>query len=200
MPANKLSLLLGLIKAQGLLAPPVQRILQHHCSSGLVAEVADLVAEVLVDDGLSHGRLPTPRGLPTAELKAEVASAAKALVEEYAKRGVLCAKGYFPPGQLLMLVLARWEKEFASVLVAPEEETGIPMDHLHPDFIARSAVSAQALSVLLLRLPRNPEGDLILPMRELEGLCVKATRTMFRAFNNPDEVIHEMLHGGSSDE
>lgn len=195
---NKLSLLTGTIKAQGLLAPKVQRILQHHCETGKVAEIADLVAEILLEDGLVGGRLPQPRGLATQELLDTMSGAAKAVVEEYAKRGVLCAKGFFPAAQLYMLLLAKWEKSFASVLVSPEE-VGIPVDHLHPDFIARSAVSAQALSALLLKLPTTPEGDLILPMRELEGLCVRATQVMYRAFTEPDATIHEMLHGGKSD-
>ncbi len=193
---NKLHLLMGLIKAQGLLALDVQRILQHHCETGKVAEVASLVAAALLENGLekTNVRMPVARGLLTDELREEAWDAAKYLAEQYSKRGVLCAKGFFPSAQLMKLLFAAWEATFGSVLRNPEEP-GIAVDHLHPDFIARSAVSAQELARMLLKLERSAEGDIILPMKDLEGLCVRATQEMYRAFTQPDAAIHRVLHG-----
>lgn len=192
--ANSLNSIMGMIKAQGLFSPGVQRVLHHHCDAGRIAEVADLVVQALLEDGVSKRELPIPRGVLTPEIRDLAEKSARGLVENYARRGVLCAKGFLPAGQLLMLLIGAWENEFRSVLRAPEDPSEL-LDSAAPDFIARSAISAQVVQRMLLRLERTPAGDLILPMKEVEGFCVKATQAMYAAFTKPDEALHQMLHG-----
>lgn len=189
-----LNLLVGTAKAVGLYSPKVQKIFQHHCEAGRIAEVAEVVAQVLYDEALAAHTLPEPKGVRTDELVARMLDASKHLAETYARRGVLCAKGYLPAGQLALLVINRWETTFHSVLAGQEEEHQL-VDGLDPDFLTRSTVAAQALAELLLRLPRTQDGDLILPMKELEGFCVMAVKKMYIAFVKPDSAVHELLHG-----
>ena len=71
------------------------------------------------------------------------------------------------------------------------------MDHLSPEYNARAAVAAQKLFAdIFSKLPRTADGEqLLLPMRDLEGVCVAAVRIMHAAFNAPDTAVHQMAHG-----
>lgn len=187
--------ILGAIKAQGLLDRKIQSILQHHCDAGRIAEVAEVVATALYHQALVDRTMPEPQGIKTKELEARATSAAQRLAEDYARRGVLVAKGYLPAGQLALGILRIWETQFSSVLQNPEEPHEL-VDDLDPDFITRSSVSAQAILALLARLPKSADGEaLLLPMKEVEGFCVSATRAMYKAFVKPDHAVHETLHG-----
>lgn len=192
-----LNLFLGTIKAQGLLAPSVQKVLLHHCSVGRISEVAAVVVAALLEGGLRQVRMPIARGLLTADLRAEASATSEHLAEEYSRHGVLCAKGYLAPSSLGDLLYATWEQSFSSVLQHPENAMVVGAD---PDFGARSAVSAQALAHLLLKCERTSTGDLILPMKDLEGLCSLATAEMYQAFSQPDAAIHAALRPGDADE
>jgi hypothetical protein len=193
-PRMSLSLLVGTFKASGLYSPKVQKIIQHHCEAGRIMEIADVVSQVLYDEALQNRSLPEPKGVRTADLVDRMLDGARQLVEIYARRGVLCAKGFLPPAQLALLVVRRWENAFHSVLAGLEADHEI-VDGTDPDFLVRSTVAAQAVSELLLRLPRTQEGDLILPMKELEGFCVMAVKKMHAAFVKPNHAVHELLHG-----
>lgn len=194
LAAMSLSLLVGTVKAQGLYNPKVQRIILHHCEGGRIAEIAEVVAQVLYDEALNNRTLPEPKGVRTGELVARMLDGAKHIAETYARRGVLCAKGFFPSGQLALLIIRRWETAFSSVLLGAEENHQL-VDGADPDFLTRSTVAAQALGELVLKLPRTEDGDLILPMKELEGFCVLAVKRMHAAFTKPDHAVHELLHG-----
>jgi len=195
LAAMSLQHLLGTVKGAGLLNPKVQKILQHHCEIGMILEVAEVVAKVLFDQALVEHTMPEPQGVKTAELHARAADAAKHLAEEYARRGVLVAKGFLPAGQLMLIILRMWEDQFSSVLRNPEEHHDLVED-VSPDFIARQAVAAQAVRDLLARLPTTSDGEgLILPMKEVEGFCVIAVKAMHAAFINPDAAVHKTLHG-----
>lgn len=198
-PCMSLSLLVGTFKAQGLYTPKVQRIIQHHCETGRIVEIAEVVAQVLYDEALAARSIPEPKGVRTDELTARMLDGIKILCEDYARRGVLCAKGYLPAGQLALLVIRLWENAFHSVLVGAEDNHPL-VDGADPDFLTRSTVAAQALAELALRLQRTEEGDLVLPMRELEGFCTTAVKKMYAAFVKPDHAVHEMLHGEPSKE
>lgn len=189
-----LHLLLGPIKAQGLYSPAIQKVLRHHCDAGRIAETADVVARALYDQALVDRTLPEPKGFLVASLSARMADGAKHLAETYAKRGVLCAKGYYPASQLALLIIKLWETEFNSVLTDPTMDSGL-IQEADPDYVTRCTVAAQKLLTLLERAPRNADGDLVLPMKEVEGFCMTAVRVMHSAFSQPDVAVHELLHG-----
>lgn len=194
-----LQTLVGIAKAQGLCSPSVQRIFYHHCSTGNVAIITAAVIEVLLDQGFDGTTLPAPRGVLTPGLRQKIQRLALDLAGAYGQRGVLCAKGFVTPVQLASQLASTWELGFSSVLLRPEEEA-ISVTEVDPDFVARSAVSAQLLFRLLQR-SQSPEGGFIIPMSEAEGFCMKATQVMFRAFTMPDAAVHAVLHGdGGTDE
>lgn len=180
---------------QGPSAPSVQKIVRGLCDLGHEEAVADALAEAILDIGLTKGRIPIPRGLKTTGLVEKALLAIKTEVETYAKTGVLCARGYYPTGKLAMLVAGKWEQQFSSVLPLGAED--VLMDHLSPEYNARAAVAAQKLYAdIFSKLPRTADGEqLLLPMRDLEGVCVAAVRIMHAAFNAPDAAVHQMAHG-----
>lgn len=190
-----LQLLVGTVKAQGLLSPRIQRIVQHHCDAGRIREMAEVVAQVLYDQALGDRSIPEPTGVRTPELLARTQDGVRHIVERYAQRGVLCAKGYYPAAQLVMLMLGKWENDFNNAFQHLDSDHGLPDTDDH-NFVTRSTVAAQAIrAVLLKKLPRTPEGDLVLPMSDLEGFCIAAVRTMHAAFTCPEETVHELVHG-----
>jgi len=174
-------------------------VLQEHCARGRVAEVAEVVSTALLSAALQDNSIPQPRGLRTAALAEQALQACKVAAEAYARHGVLCAKGYYPAGQLMLLMFQKWEQEFTAVVQHPEENGGL-MDAADPDFLARSAMSAQLLLRLLSKLQVGPGGEhLLLPIRDLEGICVAATKKMYAAFTSPDAALHQLLHGKEQD-
>lgn len=189
-----LHLLLGPIKAQGLLSPQIQKALLHHCEGGRIAEVADVVARAIYDQALVDRTLPEPKGVQTKELSARMADGAKHLAESYAKRGVLCAKGYYPASQLTLLIIRLWETQFNSVLSDPTMDSGLVQEG-DPDYVTRCTVAAHKLATILDRLPRDADGALVMPMKEVEGFCMMAVRVMHHAFTHPDVAVHELMHG-----
>lgn len=189
-----LHLLLGAIKAQGLLSPAIQKVLLSHCQAGRIAEVADVVAQAIYAQALVDRTLPEPKGVMTGSLLGRMTDGAKQLAESYGRRGVLCAKGYYPTHQLMLLIIRLWESQFNSVLIDPSMDSGL-LQEGDPDFVTRCTVAAQKLHDLLKRLPTNEDGDLVLPMKEMEGLCMVAIRTMYVAFTEPDVAVHELMHG-----
>lgn len=189
-----LQLLVGTVKAMGIYHLKIQKILQAHCEAGRILEAAQVVAQVLYDDALLHKTIPEPKGVRTPELVARMWDAAKQLSETYAKRGVVCAKGFLPASQLMRLIGSRWENDFNSVLVGAADDHKLA-DELAPDFVTRSTVAAAMLGELLNKLPRTQDGDIVLPMKEMEGFCVTAVRRMHAAFVKPDVAVHELLHG-----
>ena len=194
-----LGLLIGTIKAEGLLSPKVQKILQHHCGTGHIVEVADVVARVLYDQALQEHSIPEPVGVRTRELVERAQDGIRNVVEAYARRGVLCAKGYYPPSQLALLLLDCWESDFNGALRHVEIGSGLP-DTTDHDFVARAAVAAQALAKMLEKLPRSQEGDALLPMKDMEGFCIAAVRMMHAAYTKPDVTVHELVHGHTPEE
>ncbi len=192
-------LLVGTAKAEGLLAPKMQKILQQHCEAGRIVEVAAVVAQVLYDQALQDHSIPEPAGVKTRELVERTQDGVRHLVETYARRGVLCAKGYYPPAQLVMLILDRWEQDFNGALQHLEKGTGLP-DTTNHDFVTRSTIAAQALGKMMGKLPRSQEGDVVLPMKDMEGFCVAAVRVMHAAFTRPEAAVHELVHGSPPEE
>ncbi len=187
--------LLGPIKARGLHEPKMQRIIQAHCEQGRIAEVAEVVALSLYHAALADGRLPQPRGIRTRELVDRAADGARHLVETYARHGVLCAKGFFPAPQLCLNILGLWERDFSSVLQRSEETGGL-VDGADPDFLTRSTVAAEKLHHLFARLKPTENGEaLLLPISELEGLCVAAVRRVYVSMLETDVAVHEIQHG-----
>ena len=180
---------------QGANAPSVQKVVRRLCDLGQAEGVADTLAEALLDIGILGGRVPPPKGVLTASLLEQALQAIKIEVEAYAKTGVLCARGYYPAGKLAMLMAGRWEQQFSSTLRGDPGDTAL-MDTAHPDYIARSAIAAQKLYFdVFSKLPRTAEGDILLPMKDVEGVCVAAVRLMHAAFNAPDAAVHGFLHG-----
>jgi hypothetical protein len=187
--------LLGTVKGAGLLNPKVQKILQNHCEAGRILEVAEVVAKTVFDQALVDRTMPEPQGIKTKELHDRAADAAKHLAEQYARRGVLVAKEFLPASQLALIILRMWEEQFSSVLRNPEEHHDL-VEGVSSDFITRQAVAAQAVRDLLARLPTTSDGEgLILPMKEVEGFCVRSVKAMHAAFVNPDVAVHKTLHG-----
>lgn len=186
--------LLGPIKARGLHDLQVQRIIQQHCERGRIAEVAEVVALALYHTAITDGRLPQPRGVRTRELVDRAVDGARHLVETYARSGVLCAKGFYPAPQLCLEILGLWEKDFSSVLQRTDETGGL-VDGVDPDFLTRSTVAAEKLRHLFSRLAPTADGEaLLLPISELEGLCVAATRRVYTAMLETDVAVHEIMH------
>lgn len=187
--------LLGPIKARGLYDLKIQQILQRHCEQGRIKEIADVVSLVLYHAATTDGRLPQPRGVRTRELVDRAIDGCRHLTEEYAKRGVLCAKGFYPHAQLMLDILGLWESDFSSVLQRTDDTGGL-VDGADPDFLTRSTVAAEKLRHLFSRLEPTADGSgLVVPISSLEGLCVAATRRVYTAMLNPDVAVHEILHG-----
>lgn len=197
--AVSLHLLLGPIKAAGLYSLGIQKALTAHCEAGRIVEVAEVVARALYDQALVDRTIPEPKGVNTNALSARMADAAKHLAETYARRGVLCAKGYYPASQLMLLIIKLWESEFHSVLLNHTLDSGV-VEEADPDYITRCTVASQKMLTMLERLPRNEDGDLMLPMKEVEGFCMMAVRTMHAAFVKPDVAVHELMHGETPEE
>lgn len=192
--AMSLLALLGPIKARGLHDPKLQRIIQQHCEQGRIAEIAEVISLALYHAAITDGRLPQPRGVRTRELVDRALDGAKHLVETYARHGVLCAKGFYPVGQLALDVVGIWEKDFSSVLQRTDETGGL-VDGADPDFLTRSTVAAEKLRHLFARLKPAESGDaLLLPISELEGLCVAAVRRVYTSMLEADVAVHEVLH------
>jgi hypothetical protein len=200
----RLEHLLGPAKAKGIYDLRIQQILQRHCERGMIMEIAEVVARYLYDEGLDSGRIPQPAGKKTKELLESATEGATRVAAHYARRGVLCAKGFYPASRLALDILRLWETEFHSI--APEDETGLPGEYdaggMSKTFVDRSTVAANAIaSSLTQKLKRavvDGEEVLLLPMRELEGVCSSSVRKMYLAFTKPDEYIHELLHGEKS--
>lgn len=197
----KLHHLLGPVKAKGIYDPKIQHIIQRHCDAGNIAEIAEVVARFFFDDGTCRGYIPTPSGVKTKELVERVCASAKKIAEDYAKRGVLCAKGYYPPQMLMLSIIRMWEEEFNSI--APPDESGLPgvydAEGTTKAYLDRSTVASVVMAASLQkRLKKAVVGGvevLVLPMSELEGFCSGSVRVMYQAFTKPDEHIHELLHG-----
>lgn len=187
--------MLGPIKARGLHDIKIQKILQQHCERGRIAEAADVVGLALYHAALEDGRVPQPRGVRTRELVDRAIDGVRHLVETYARSGVLCAKGFYSPSQLMLNIIGLWEADFSSVLRHPEEPSGM-LDGVDPDFISRSTVAAERLrSLMLARLQVSPDGEhLLLPMKEMEGFCVATVRNTYFSLLKPDVAVHEVFH------
>jgi hypothetical protein len=197
----KLKHLLGPFKAKGIYDPKIQGIVQRHCERGMIAEIAEVVARYFYDDGLALGYIPQPVGVKTKELLERVADAAKRVAEGYGRRGTMCAKGYYPAQRLMLDIIRIWEDEFHSV--AELDATGLPgtydAEGTTKEFIDRSTVAANAIAKALVAKLKQTTVDgeqvLLLPMRELEGVCSSSVRAMYLVFTKPDEYIHEQMHG-----
>jgi len=191
--------LLGPVKAKGIYDPKVQMFLQRHCEAGRIAEVADVVAQYFFDDGIVKGYIPPAAGKKTKDLMDRVGDSAKKIAEEYARRGVLCAKGFYPPQMLMLLIIRNWEKAFYTAAKSEEHGLALLDENVSSETNARATVAAQAIAKLLLarleKIVREDDEALVLPMNDLEGLCTSAVREMYSAFTKPDAYIHEMLHG-----
>lgn len=195
-PTANLHSLLGPIKARGIYDLKIQTIIQRHCEQGRIAEAADVVGLALYHDAVATGKIPHPRGIRTRELVDRAIDGIKKLIETYAKSGVLCAKGFYQASQLMLNVLGMWEADFATSVLQRSEETGGLVDGADPDFLTRSTIAAEKLRHLFSLLKPSPDGEaLLLPISELEGLCVAATRRVYTAMLKPDVAVHEVLHG-----
>lgn len=187
-----MKLALGIVKAQGLYTVTIQAALRQHCEQGRIAEVAELVAQALFDQALVEKTLPEPKGVMTPVLRGRMLDGAKHLAETYARRGVLCAKGYYPVSQLVLQIVKLWESSFSNIVDLSSD------DHLlreeDPDYATRCTVAASSLLGLLDRLERNGDGSFVLPMKDVEGFCMTAVRQVHAALKRPDIAVHQMLH------
>jgi hypothetical protein len=194
----KLQHLLGPIKAMGIYDPKIQRIVQRHCERGLIAETAEVVVRYFFDDGVAQGYLPAPAGKKTKELFERMCEAARKIAEEHARRGVLCAKGFYPPQVLMLDIIRVWEEEFRSYKKTEGEALLGVAEADTEELAARRVLATNAVAQVLLRHGKARAADeevLEVPMKDLEALCVGVVGAVHRVFQDPDAYVHELHHG-----
>lgn len=189
---TKVQGVVGVLKAEpGLFGSRSQRLVKKLCDTGSLLEVRWAVAMVLLGAGMARGSIPANAGKLDTDLQDRCRKACEEVVEEYTREGgVLTAKGYALISEVVSDMLKQWSTDF----VAPIPVSARLVDTVSDEeFNARFSLAVQ-LSVKIL-LEDNRVGSIQIVPDELEGMVRKVVRATLRAFEAPNEVNHELIHG-----
>ena len=186
----------GVAKAFGPLSAEAQGVVLRLCHSD-VAAATHAVAEILLDDALVTGRVAQAGGLRTPDFVRAVEASIREAASAYAAAGgVLVAKDFTSLQALVDAMTMRWNASFRS-----EVTTNVDVaDGVAPEEIReRLALVARRAHELLMkdavRTTRGMDPVIAIPEDRLEGLCRRLASEMFRVMQNPNEYVHELLHG-----
>lgn len=191
----------GVFRAKGVLSAEVQKIVRMHCERGNAQEMIEKVADYLVANGIVHGKIPANAGVKTKDLLERAEAAMISEAEGYhLKGGVLTAKGYVSITGLVAEMAKQWIRSFAAPIPTEYDIRGTLKD---PEIQDRLALVAMKLKELLDEYPKTTinhdrpgeEEGLFIGEDKVEGFCRRASVEMFRAFNEPNETNHEIIHG-----
>jgi hypothetical protein len=162
--------------------------------AGHVQRVLEGVAEVLLSEAQLAGRVPHNAGKPSQDLAIATEAAITDVVNEYHMGGNPLTSRYVPPLGLVAEMCKQWIVGFA-----PQIPTTFSLKHGldEPEVQDRLGVVALHSRQILLQhsesIPAPP--GVFIPEEKFESLCRKLALLLFLAFEHPNEVNHELIHG-----
>jgi hypothetical protein len=190
----------GVFRAKGVLSAEVQKVVRLHCERGNAQEMIEKVADYLVANGIVTGKIPPNAGVKSRDLLERTEHAMISEAEQYhLKGGVLTAKGYVSITGLVAEMAKQWIRSFAAPIPTEYNIKGTLKDPEIQDRLTIVSIKLQELlkekGVLSGGMTDETCDQLILKTDDLEGICRRAAVEMFRAFNEPNEANHEIIHG-----
>ena len=187
----------GTLKGVGLRSASAVKLMRKLLEAGHVQRVLEGVAEVLLSESQLAGRVPLNAGKPTQDLALAAEAAIADIVNEYHMQGNPLTSRYVPPLGLTAEMCKQWIVGFA-----PQIPTTFSLKHglSEPEVQDRLGVVAlHARQIFLehsevLPVPELPPGVFI-HEEKFEDLCRKVALLLFLAFEHPNEVNHELIHG-----
>ncbi len=194
-PNIQRSALVAALKAHGLKSPRGVKVIKQLCQAGQAQTALEAVAEVL----LSTTGVPPNAGMMTRDLALAVEAALLDVTEEYHRSWNPLTPRYASVAQLHGEMTCQWVAGFRK----PIPETLSVRGSLRDEEIGtKLAVMAQLMRDILLKRGALQGGmsdatcdSLVLKMDDLEPICVEAARTLFEAFEHPNEANHLLIHG-----
>ncbi len=186
----------SVVKSRGLLSQVVQTLVRKHCETGNVTAMKEIVAAVIVLNGMQSRDVPRNVGIKTQEILYIGMEALQRRVDDYhARGGVLTAKGYATTDQLLAEAEKQWLKGWSRQV---DETIGLGTDKTEEEIRDKLTLVAQRLRDLIMEtgVVEDVEDDIRITIKgsKLEGLCMRSARQMFEVFNFPNQAIHDATH------
>lgn len=191
--AYLVSTMVGVLKSSGVLSETGQRVVRQHCEAGRTQQVVEAVAAVLLSQGMLSGKIPHNTGIKEDKDLAERSQQAiyETVKEYHDKGGVLLAKGYTRPLELIAEMAKQWLRTFSPRIPDKEKLSRFGEEELS----SRLALAAMAIRDRLLRDGEDDGDHIRLDKNRLEGLCRGAALDMFQAFEDPNTANHAIVHG-----
>lgn len=187
----------GILAAYGTTRREPQKIVLTLCEAGYTLTVLQILAEYLVEDSMRLGVIPPNTGMLSRQLQEITRERSLKAAEAYhMKGGILTAKGFATVPALATAMVAYWEKNFAAPVpvsrkvakIAPEEAA------------ARLTVATQEAkrffeSCMKRGIVQLDQNCYSIHEMALEPLLVGIVRAAIKAYDSPNETIHEAAHG-----
>jgi hypothetical protein len=191
--AYLVSTLLGVLKAQGLMTAKGQGVVRQQCEAGRIQPAVEAVAAVLLSTGMQDQRIPHNTGIRDKLLETTEAAIKEAVKNYHDNGGVLLAKGYARPLELIAEMAKQWLASFSPPIRDKEKLSRFDPEELNH----RLSLTAMALRDLLLEASTSDPGGatLVIPVERVEGLCRSGALQMLRVFDDPNDAHHKRVHG-----
>jgi hypothetical protein len=194
--------IVGVLKATtGPTSLQSNRLVKKMVDAGNLIEVRWALANVLLGQGMAEGKIPHNTGNLNRELQELCIQGAEIIVLAYRDAGgFLLAKGYCSEHEMVQEMLTQWTKGFASPIPVSVRLA----DNVDPEeFNARFSLAVQlSMKVLIAETEKSgtkciyKSGQVYGFAEEyLESVVRKVVRSTLRAFEAPNEVNHELVHG-----
>lgn len=188
--------LIGVIKAKGILSAEVQKIVRKHCELGHLALVKMAITDGLLWHGRKRRMIPPSAGVRSDSFDVAVRESIRDLVKGYCEEGgVPLAKGYISQEEMVERVFVAWANDFPEQIPTTLDLSNSLLDE---EVLARLTICAKEVRGLVMTLCKKRSGDepsWELLDRDLEEFCVKASRRLLFAFQQPNAAAHEQAHG-----
>lgn len=193
-PAQNLA---GTLKGVGLRSAGAVKLLRKLLEAGRVQMVLEGVAEVLLSESILSGKVPTNAGRPTQDLALAAEAAITDVVDSYHMAGNPLTSRYVPPLGLVAEMCKQWIVGFAPQI---PNTFSLRRGLDEPEVQDRLGVVAlKARELILAKSEVRPQYDdapgWFLHEEKLEDLCRSLALLLFLAFEHPNEVNHELIHG-----
>lgn len=191
--------LAGTLKGVGLRSPGAVKLLRKLLEAGHVQRALEGVAEVLLSEAVLSGKVPTNAGRPTQDLALAAEAAIADVVDEYHMAGNPLTSRHVPPLGLVAEMCKQWIVGFAPPI---PNTFSLKRGLEDPEVQDRLGVVALKAREIILQTSDTYDStgswessEVRFSGEKLEDLCRKLSLLLFLAFEHPNEINHELIHG-----